>query len=90
MVFKVVLDTHSVNLDEYDLARLAVLRTAQDLESAPIAWDAPAGGHHREETLRFPPVADDGSLFFEPGAGHLVLVIRDVAGIADRSFHFAA
>jgi hypothetical protein len=90
IAFKVVLDTHVVNLDQYDLAQLAVLRTAGGTEVAPVAWDAPAGGHHREGTLSFPLAAEDGSSLLETSEGHLVLVIRDVAGVAERAFHWSA
>jgi hypothetical protein len=78
-VFAVVLDTHSVNLDAFDLARLAALRTDQGLEVQPIGWDAPAGGHHREGTLSFADVAPDGSSLLGPDVMALQLVIRDVA-----------
>lgn len=47
-VFTIVLDTHAVNLDGYDLGQLAMLRTDQGVEIAPISWEAPAGGHHRQ------------------------------------------
>ena len=90
LAFKVVLDTHAVNLDAYDLGQLAVLRTTEGLEIAPVAWDAPAGGHHREGTLSFPLAAEDGSSLLKTSEGHLVLVIRDVAGVAERAFHWSA
>jgi len=90
IAFKVVLDTHSVNLDGYDLAQLAVLRTSSGEEIAPLAWEAPAGGHHREGTLSFPAVAADGSPLIQPDAGPLLLVIRDIAGVAERTFSWAA
>jgi hypothetical protein len=90
IAFKVVLDTHSVNLDTYDLVQLAVLRTPSGEEIAPLAWDAPAGGHHREGALSFPAVAADGSPLVQPDGGQLVLVIRDIAGVAERTFSWAA
>src|SRR5581483_5844402 len=49
--FTVVLDTHAVDLDRYDLRQLAVLRTDQGQEVQPSGWDAPPGGHHRQGTL---------------------------------------
>ena len=90
VAFKVVLDTHSVNLDGYDLGQLAVLRTPSGEEIAPLAWEAPAGGHHREGTLSFPAVAADGSPLLQPDGGPLLLVIRDVAGVAERTFSWTA
>ena len=90
VAFQVVLDTHSVNLDGFDLAQLAVLRTPSGEEIAPLAWEAPAGGHHREGTLSFPAVAGDGSPLMQPDGGSLLLVIRDVAGVAERTFSWSA
>ena len=90
VAFKVVLDTHSVNLDSYDLAQLAVIRTPSGEEVAPLAWEAPAGGHHREGSLTFPVMVADGSPLIQPDGSHLILVIRDIAGVAERAFHWAA
>jgi hypothetical protein len=89
LAFTVVLDTHSVNLDRIDLGQLAVLRTEQGAEIAPLAWEAPTGGHHREGTLTFPTTTADGAPLFEAGAGTVELVIRDVAGVAERAFRWA-
>ena len=90
VAFKVVLDTHSVNLDTYDLGQLAVLRTPSGEEISPIAWEAPAGGHHREGTLSFPAVAADGSSLVQLDGSPLLLVIRDIAGVAERTFSWTA
>jgi hypothetical protein len=90
IAFKVVLDTHSVNLDTYDLSQLAVLRTPSGEEIAPLSWQAPPGGHHREGPLSFPAVAGDGSPLLQTDAGPLLLVIRDIAGVAERTFSWTA
>ncbi len=50
---RVVMDTHSVDLDGFDLARAGRLRLDGGAWVAPSAWDAPAGGHHRDGTLAF-------------------------------------
>lgn len=72
---RVTLDTHSVDLDGFDLGRLARLRFDGGEWIAPSAWDAPAGGHHRSGTLTF------GSLGREAVAAARVieLELRDVA-----------
>lgn len=87
-VFTVALNTHSVNLDDYDLMKLAVLRTDQGVEIRPIGWDAPAGGHHRSGTLTFPAKAPDGSPLIGPGTRTVELVIREVAGVPERVFRW--
>lgn len=50
---RVVLDTHSVDLDGFDLTGLARLRVDGGAWVAPTGWDAPKGGHHRSGTLTF-------------------------------------
>lgn len=72
---RVVLETHSVDLDGFDLTGLARLRIDGGAWIAPTAWDAPKGGHHRSGALDF------GSL--DPAAiasaRVIELEIRDVA-----------
>lgn len=83
-VFAVVLDTHSVDLDGYDLAQLSVLRVEDGREVQPSGWDAPKGGHHRKGTLTFPTKGADGNDIVGPGTGEFELIIRDVAGVPER------
>jgi hypothetical protein len=78
--FEVVLDTHSADLSQ-DLAKTAVLIDGRGREHAPIAWTgAPPGGHHREGVLSFKPLAAE--------ADSVTLQIRDVGGVAQRSFRW--
>ncbi|MEO6043650.1 MAG: hypothetical protein ABIQ47_06990 [Tepidiformaceae bacterium] len=85
-VFKAVLDTHSIDLDGFDLAKLAVLRTDGGIEVAPIAWDAAKGGHHREGKLSFPATVDGRPLLDELVRG-ITVIVRDVAS-PERSFRW--
>jgi hypothetical protein len=87
-VFTIAMDTHSVPLDGYDLRQLAVLRTGQGVEVTPSGWDAPAGGHHRKGTLTFPTTTGDGQPVFTAATREVVLVIRDVAGVPERTFRW--
>jgi hypothetical protein len=87
-VFEVAMDTHSVDLDGYDLKKLAVLRADGGEEVSPSAWDAPKGGHHREGTLTFPVKAPDGKRVIGPDTRRIQLIIRDVAGVPERSFEW--
>jgi hypothetical protein len=86
--FTVVMDTHAVDLDGYDLAQLAVLRTDQGQQVTPSGWDAPPGGHHREGTLTFPSTTADGSPVLGPSTGTIELVFRDVARVPERVFRW--
>lgn len=50
---KIGLDTHSVDLDAFDLTKLARVRLDSGAWVAATSWDAPMGGHHRSGTLAF-------------------------------------
>ncbi|MDP2730612.1 MAG: hypothetical protein Q8O55_09010 [Dehalococcoidales bacterium] len=80
LLFNVDMNTHSVDLDQYDLAALAVLRDGAGNEFHPVSWNAAAGGHHRSGTLTF-PIPDSVS---QGKTRYIEIVIRDVAGIGER------
>jgi hypothetical protein len=55
--FKVVLDTHSGELND-DLVKTATLIDDKGGRHVPVKWEgAGPGGHHREGTLRFNAIA---------------------------------
>jgi len=87
LVFSVTMDTHSVDLDGFDLIKLAVLRTDSGAEIAPTGWDAPKGGHHREGKLSFPATLDGRPVLGETVRG-ITIIVRDVAS-PERSFQWA-
>ena len=78
--FSVVLDTHSVNLDLYDLKVLSLLRDDTGLTMQPTGAENKGSGHHREIILTFP----------RPSAERkwLELVIKDIAGAKERTFRW--
>lgn len=78
--FSVAMNTHSVDLDGYDLGELTVLRDDHGNEYRPESWDSAPGGHHRNGTLRFS--APDSVAAGE--AALLEMVIRDIAGVGER------
>ncbi len=86
MVFDVVMDTHSVDLDAYDLSQLSVLMADDGHEAASLSWDAPKGGHHRQGKLTFRDMALDGKPLITSGTKGIELTIWDVAGVQQRSF----
>lgn len=86
--FDVVMDTHSVDLDGYDLRKQAVLRNDRGQEVRARAWDAPKGGHHREGKLSFPEKTADGSDLIGSDTRKIELLIRDVAGVPERKFEW--
>ena len=78
--FQVVLDTHSVDLDAFDLKNVSVLRDDAGKDYQPTQMENKGGGHHREVTLAFPKSAS--------GAKRLELVIKEIAGVKERSFRW--
>lgn len=78
--FSVVLDTHSVNLDAYDLKALSFLRDDTGLTVEPTGAENKGSGHHREVVLTFP----------RPSLNRkwLELVIKDIAGAKERTFRW--
>lgn len=78
--FLVSLDTHSVNLDSYDLKSLALIRDDTGLVMRPTAVENKGSGHHREVVLTFPRPSNDRKW--------LEVVIRDVAEVKERLFRW--
>ncbi len=54
LVFKVALDTHTVDLSQFDLTKLAVLRTSEGVTvSEGFSWEPESeSGHHRKGVLK--------------------------------------
>jgi len=75
--FGVVMDTHSVELDQ-DMTKSTVLIDDQGKEYKPLSWEGPVGGHHREGVLIFDAVV--------PLPKYFELQIRDIGTSAVRLF----
>ncbi|MGE5306173.1 MAG: hypothetical protein ACM3TN_22935 [Alphaproteobacteria bacterium] len=78
--FSAALDTHSVNLDSYELKSLAFLRDEAGKVYRPTAVENKGSGHHREVVLTFPRISG--------AAKRMELVIKDVAGVKERTFRW--
>jgi hypothetical protein len=52
--FSVALDTHSVDLDAYDLKALSFIRDDTGLTMKPTGAENKGSGHHRQVILTFP------------------------------------
>ncbi|MBI4319638.1 MAG: hypothetical protein HY675_14210 [Chloroflexi bacterium] len=82
--FAVVMDTHSVDLDKYDMAKLATLRTDKGRQFTPTTWvGPPGGGHHRTGTLVF-PAAEGGKSVIESDTKYVEVAISDIANVKER------
>ena len=79
--FKLVLDTHSQELND-DLIRTAVLLDPSANSYLPVAWEgADPGAHHREGVLRFKPIV--------PRPASVELRIQRAGETTPRSFRWA-
>jgi hypothetical protein len=78
--FQVALNTHSVALDSYDFKNLALLRDGTGKTYSPTKVENKGGGHHRQVTLIFPKISSD--------AKRLEIVIKEVAGVKERTFRW--
>jgi hypothetical protein len=80
LVFHVAMDTHSVDLDQYNLEELAILRDDTGNEYRATSWETPPGGHHVRGTLSFtlPDSLVQGT------TEYLEIIVQDVDGIKER------
>jgi hypothetical protein len=78
--FSVALDTHSVNLDVYDLKANSILRDDTGMVLQPTGLENKGSGHHRQIILTFPRPSMDRKW--------LELVIKDIAGQKERTFRW--
>lgn len=78
--FRVALNTHSVDLDVYDLKELSFVRDGAGKTLKPSNVENKGGGHHRQVILTFPKPS--------ARAKSLELVIRDIAGVKERVFRW--
>lgn len=89
LTFEVRINTHSVDLDQYDLAKLSRLEVDGGASVEPLGWFNPGGGgHHRYGQLRFPASRPDGSPLVGSGARYIEVVIQGVGGVAERRFRW--
>ena len=76
--FKIVLNTHSVDL-KYDYTSLATVSDDAGDKVQAVKWDGPAtGGHHVSGILSFPSLKNRGHA--------LTLTLRGIANVPERTF----
>ena len=89
LAVQVTLDTHSVDLDQYQLEKAAVLRDAEGREIQALDLESASGsGHHREGVLTFPGTDPNGKPVLSPGAKTLTLILRDIGGLPEWVFRW--
>ena len=76
--FKIVLNTHSVDL-KYDYTSLATVSDDAGDKVQAVKWDGPVtGGHHVSGILSFPSLKNRGQT--------LTLTLRGIANVPERTF----
>ena len=89
VTFRLKLDTHSVNLDEYDLSNISHLRDDLGRElHEPILEKAEGSGHHRSAIISFLNKNEEGRPLLTPDTKYIELAVNDVAGVAERTFRW--
>jgi len=78
--FDIALDTHSVNLDAYDLKAVSLLRDEAGNTYQLIRIENKGSGHHRQVILVFPKPSGE--------VRKLELVIKDIAEVKERLFRW--
>ena len=76
--FEIILDTHSADLNRYDLKTMTALRDGTGKTYLATGIENKGSGHHREATLTFPKVSPESERF--------ELIVKDVAGVKERTF----
>lgn len=90
LAFAVVLNTHSVELSSYEVDKISYLRDEDGKEYPALSgWLSPQdSGHHRSGIIRFAKSDSSGNPILKPDADYFELVIKDLAGVAKRSFRW--
>lgn len=80
--FEVRMNTHSVNLDAYEIEKISFLRVDGGAEQKALGWVKPGGGgHHRSGVLKFAGPSPSG-------AQSLQVIIRGIGGVQERVFEW--
>jgi hypothetical protein len=90
LVFEVLLNTHSFDIDESNLDKKITLKNDQGvIDVKGVAWisDGPTTGHHVSGKLLIPKQVDSQNIIFQ-GIKFLELTMKDVAGVEQRLFRW--
>jgi Spy/CpxP family protein refolding chaperone len=89
LAVQVKLDTHAVDLDQYQIEKLAALRDGLGREIPAAGLESASGsGHHREGVLTFPGADASGKPVLSPEAKTLTLIMRGIGGVPERMFRW--
>lgn len=84
--FEVYLNTHSIELDKYNLGEMTTLFIGSDTKiTEGIIWETVGGGHHISGTLKVPKQYNGEKINYVD-ADFIELEVRDLSGIDSRKF----
>jgi hypothetical protein len=88
MTFIVAVNTHSGDLFQYKIEKLAFLRTAsgKTLPAVPEWQPLSESSHHRLGVIRFPKQTKDGKPTVKDNDKSFEIVIKNIAGVNERIF----
>jgi hypothetical protein len=89
LTFEVRMNTHSVDLEQYDMADLSRLEVSGSPSIEALGWFNPGGGgHHRYGVLNFSAKRPDGSPVIQDETRFIEVVIQGVGGVPERRFRW--
>jgi Spy/CpxP family protein refolding chaperone len=89
LAVRLKLDTHAVDLAQYQVDRHAVLRDSQGQEIQAAGFESNSGdAHHREGVLTFPGMRASGKPLLNPEVKSITLILRGLGGIEERVFRW--
>jgi len=88
LAFQVGISTHTVNLDKYEIDKLAVLKDGQGNVYTPSKWteDQGSGGHHRSGILYFDRADKAGNAIIDSNDNFFEVEINEIGDVPVRSF----
>jgi len=89
LVFEVMLNTHSVDLEKYDLSKISVLKTSDGIRIEDgIEWRIESGsGHHITGLLKFPLYVNNRPILSKD-TDYITIIIRNLDNIPERTFQW--
>lgn len=89
LAFKIIIETRSVDLGQYDLAALSMLRNDVGDFVKPLRWiHTTRQEHYVSGTLFFPEQLPSGNSIIGSEASYIELMIQNVGGIKEKVFHW--
>lgn len=85
LVFRISLDTHSIDLSKYDMRKITFLRDDKGYLYSAVLWIPQSDdSHHRAGIITFPRGDPQGNSIIDQRTRYIEIVVRDVAGVSER------